>query len=191
MPSRRRFIRFIEKPWENPEVLHEFDQGWKIVRCQTAWDYGMEGWFLDHCLGTKHFDTFEKGHRVFSLRDSDDIPHATILCLLENRVSPYMGCSDLRDRGNYYTIEGETMSVLQVRGRNDTLAKAEYLNMVSHWLTGENADKFVLLSAHIFGDQDEDYHTRALLDENHFYTGWTPDSAAPEHGGIERGWLSL
>ena len=191
MATRRRFIRHLEKPWENPEVIHTFEEGWKIVRCQTAWDYGLEGWFLDHCLGTKHFETFEKGHRVFSLRDPDDIPHATILCLLEEKVSPYMFCADLRDNGDWYTIEGETMCVLQVRGRNDALAKPEYLNLVSNWLRGEGCDKLTLLSAHVFGDKDDDYHIRALLSEDHDFGWWTPDSKAPNHGGIERGWLSL
>src|SRR3954462_1281928 len=143
-----RFIRRMSIPWEKPEVVHDFDDGWKIVRVQTAWDYGIEGWFLDHCLGTKHFDTFEQGHRVFSLRDRYDVPHATILCLLPEIVSPYMGCADL-GVADYFGIEGENLKILQVRGRKDALARPEFLYKVGEWL-GYHPDSSLILSSKLF-----------------------------------------
>lgn len=187
---RRRFVRHMEKPWENPEELHAFDNGWKIVRVQTEWDYGLETWFLDHCLGTKHFATFEIGHRVFSLRDDYEVPRATILGLLSEKTSPYMTFSDLCTM-DYFSIGGEEMRILQVRGRNDALATPKAMTYVADWL-GIELPKELELATLVFGDDDTSYHDRHLLDEeDRIYTGWTPPSRGPEHGGILRGWLSF
>jgi hypothetical protein len=189
-----RQIRNVKKPWENPEPLGHPAEGWSVVRVQTPWDYGLETYFLDHCLGTKHFETFERGHRVFSLRDQYDVPHATILALKPNIVSPYMGFTDLGTMqvGN---VGGEILRILQVRGRHDSPARVEYLRMVRNWFMEcvghkyEGADQRIVdMHNLVFGDSDTQYHDAYLLDEDERgYPGaWVGDPPA-----AMQGWLSL
>lgn len=190
MASNNKFyIKHGERPWENPEVLHTFRDQWTIVRVQTPWDYCLETWYLDHCLGSKHFETFELGHRVFSLRDTYGIPHATILGILPDITSPYMGCSDLLTT-DFFNIGGENLRILQVRGREDDLATRESLFKVCEWLQMA-MPKTLLHQTALFGDTDMDYHVRSLLPAEHTWNEWTPASKAPHHEGLEKGWLSF
>lgn len=188
MSHNKFYIKVLEKPWENPEVVHDFGDGRTVVRVQTPWDYCLESWFLDHCLCSKHFETFEVGHRVFSVRDRWGIPHATILCLLPGVTSPYSGCADLHTV-DYYRIGGENLRILQVRGREDRLAQTADIQAIGEWL-GIDLSRELGLGAAVFGDNDSDYHLRHLLPYNHLWENWTPASKKPINGSIERGWLS-
>jgi hypothetical protein len=188
-----RQIRDVKKPWENPEVVGRV-RDHSIVRVQTPWDYGLETYFLDHCLGTKHFETFERGHRAFSVRDRYGVPHATILTLRPEMVSPYMGCTDLGTT-QFGNVGGELVRVLQVRGRKDKPARVDYLRMVRSWFMecvgheyqGPN-QKIVDMHNYVFGDNDTDYHDLYLLDdeEQDYLGAWTGE--APE---VHQGWLSF
>jgi hypothetical protein len=189
-----RQIRDLKKPWEYPEPVGQVENGWTIVRVQTPWDYGLETYFLDHCLGTKHFEAFEKGHRVFSLRDEYEVPHCTILCLKPGFVSAYAAFADL---GTTQRAElgGEELHVLQVRGRHDNPAGVKYLKLVRSWFLENLGREYEgiepeIVDMHnlVFGDKDDQYHHAYILNEDErIYEGaWV---GADPTGG--RGWLSL
>lgn len=185
-----RYIRDLNPPWENPESVGTLDNGMKVVRVQTPWDYGMESYFLGHCLGSKDFLNFEVGHRAFSVRDTYGIPHATILCLKNGIVSPYQGSADLGtfQMGN---IGGELLRIIQVRGRHDAPANINYLRPVRKWfmrcvdhLYQGVPDKIVDMHNFIFGDTDEEYHEHYMMDDedNHWLGGHVGPTAAGKRG---------
>lgn len=170
-----RDISDITIPWENPRIVWEVpDSPYTIQVCDTAWDYGMEGYFLAHCLGTKDHESFRKAHAVYSLRDQGNFPHATILCCRDGEYSPYGAAWDIGSVLSFQP-EGESLRVLQVRGREDAIAHPVFHAMVRAWYVAHGGEIQVdiarlveLLTKH--GDDDYKYHFRYLLDEsvNHF-----------------------
>lgn len=141
----------------------------------SQWDYELEGFYLAHCLGTKNYDDFAKAHVVYSLRDGLGYPHATILCVRPEEYSPYGACWDVGSRYEF-APEGESLRILQVRGRNDDLAMAPFHAIVRDWyiLHGGQIDSRILsrIDEVIWreGDSDWNYHFRYLLDERNPFT---------------------
>jgi hypothetical protein len=184
--------RLQQRPWEKREVVGRIDD-YTIERVQTPKDYGTETVFLWHCLGTKNFERFEIGHRVFSLRDKHGIPHATILTLKPNVVSAYGSCADLGVIDNM-NVGGEALRVLQVRGRNDELAAPRFLRIAGKWweeCSGRQIPDGVkhttALQAHIFGDSDMNYHLNYQMEPSkNPYKNAKPDEA----DSIRRDWVS-
>ena len=170
-----RDISDIDIPWENPEVIWDIPKSpYTIVRCDTQWDYGMEGYFLAHCLGTKDHDAFSKAHVCYSLRDTLGVPHCTILCVREDEYSPYGYAWDIGSVRSF-TPEGESLRILQVRGREDRIAMPIFHAYVRDWYTrnGGKIDVDITKLVNLLkkqGDNDRNYHFRYLLDEsvNHF-----------------------
>ena len=172
-------ISEIVPPWENPLVVYEIpDSPYTIQKCDTEWDYGIEGYFLAHCLGTKDFDHFSRAHAVYSLRDAAGIPHATILCVREDEYSPYGMCWDIGGV-EWFTPEdpSEKLRILQVRGRNDDIAHPVFHSMVRGWYVNfggrilVDIEKLVNLLMRK-GDHDFEYHFEYLLDESTNQFGW-------------------
>lgn len=172
-------ISAIDIPWENPLVVYQVpDSPYTIQVCNTEWDYGIEGYLLAHCLGTKDFDDFSKAHAVYSLRDAIGIPHATILCVREDEYSPYGMCWDIGGV-EWFTPEdpSEKLRILQVRGRNDDIAHPVFHAMVRAWYENFGGklivepQKLVKLLRKL-GDKDKKYHFEYLLDESTNHFGW-------------------
>src|SRR6266550_2466101 len=103
-----RDISIGDIPWESPEVVWTTPNApYTIVKCNSQWDYELEGWYLGHCLGTKNYVEFSKAHVAYSLRDRLGIPHATILCLRQEEYSPYGGGWDIGSRRIFTPEPGE------------------------------------------------------------------------------------
>lgn len=75
-PARGRDVRKMDKPYTGREVVHTCSNGWTIERVIPE-EFQMEGFFMGHCLGVGS-GTCE-GSEVFSLREPDGTPHATIV----------------------------------------------------------------------------------------------------------------
>lgn len=162
----------MEIPWESPAVVWETGP-YSIVRCETQWDYGMEGYFLAHCIGTKDYVSFSEAHSIYSLRDPFGIPHATILCLKQGHFSPYGDSFDLGTNSSFYPEGkvGDKCVVLQVRGREDALAMVPYHRIVRDWFRENGGvilwdDESLDRAVQKHHDTDYDYHFRYLLDES-------------------------
>lgn len=170
--SLRNLREHLPVPWENPEVVWEHpDAPYSIAKCDTPWDYGTEGYFLAHCLGTKDYHEFSEAHMVYSLRDALGIPHATILCLREDHHSPYGACWDIGSVLPFMPEPGNPMRILQVRGRYDDVAMIPYHRMVRDWFVDQGGelsvqiDDFERVLAR-YQDTDTDYHFRYLINES-------------------------
>jgi hypothetical protein len=91
-------------------IVHKFDDGWFMVQVMNENDLQVEGNIMNHCVGSYCRDV-EKGYlRIFSLRDPQNHPHATI------------------------ELDGDSNTIQQVKGNsNDDLRGKEY-DKVSEWL---------------------------------------------------------
>lgn len=57
------------------EMIHDFNDGTKIVRLKTKNAFQREGFLMSHCVGGYSPD--DKNCLIYSYRDSKNIPHAT------------------------------------------------------------------------------------------------------------------
>lgn len=62
-----------EKP-EDTEVVLDFKDGFKIVKLIGENAYKREGYLMSHCVASY----YGKGKEIYSLRDSDNLPHCTM-----------------------------------------------------------------------------------------------------------------
>lgn len=172
--------------WECPSSVWKDDQGaYTIATVKTQWDYELEGFFLSHCLGTKDAAEFEESHKVYSVRDALDVPHATILCQIVGKHSIYGASGDLLTGEPFQPEKGLFLRVLQVRGRGDKLAMQPYMQMVIEWFKarggqwepGEEGHMRNLLKAYCaqasIADFDFLYHYRYMLDEENNPWQWS------------------
>jgi hypothetical protein len=165
-------------PWEERATVAK-SGAYTFERVRTQWDYELEGFLLAHCLGTKDAHEFNLNHEVFSIRQADTgIPHATILCVKKGKSSPYGRCSDLGTHKPFRPRkDGYKLRVLQVRGRNDVLAKPEFLGLAMRWYVfggGKPRISLELLQEYAArkGDDDDLYHYCGLLDERTNEYNW-------------------
>jgi hypothetical protein len=136
----------------------------------------MEGYLLAHCIGTKDADEFGKAHRVFSLRDKLGVSHCTVLLQRDNTWSPYGGSRDLLTNSPM-TLGKDKYFVLQVRGREDELARWEYYWMVLQWYLAHGGKcnvQYGKLQQAVEHVQDSDlkYHYGYALDESVNMFNW-------------------
>jgi hypothetical protein len=69
--------------WEATQaakVVYEFPDGWTMRRLTTRRELEVEGDRMDHCVGGKTYclDVRRGASIIYSLRDPDDVPHATL-----------------------------------------------------------------------------------------------------------------
>jgi hypothetical protein len=170
----------MDIPWEKTEVVWTEPAGaYTIQRVTTEWDYGLEGYFLAHCLGTKDVPRFERIHKVYSLRDKLGIPHCTILCASAQQWSEYGNSADLGTVETFWPegFDGPELNVLQVRGRCDAIAMLPYHQLVREWYEAKGG-KLTMPDADLnravirMGDDDYAYHFQYKLDESVNVFNW-------------------
>ena len=178
-PGLRDLIS-IKKPWSEYRIVWSEPEGqYDMVAIETQWDYGLEGYFLAHCLGTKDYEEFSETHIAYSLRDSLRIPHATILCVRDGARSMYGGCTDLGTTRSFTPEEGVSCRVVQVRGRQDTLAAMPYHRIVRSWFVAHGGALIMSpdtldywCESPRLADHDWQYHCEYLLDESVNFFNW-------------------
>lgn len=191
-------------PWEQYVVQWATEDGaYSIVEVNTQWDYELEGYLLAHCLGTKNATEFNVAHRVFSLRDRLGFPHATILLNRMGVHSPYGASRDLltsapmklKEDGQKFPIR---YYVLQVRGREDQIARWEYYAIVRDWFRKHggrftpkrDVDDVRRAVMHAM-DRDVKYHYGYLLDESANFFTWAWWNTPQAHRLAELGLVNL
>lgn len=142
-------------------------KGYSIEVVETEWDYGVEGFMLAHCLGTKDWMKFHKNHVVFSIRDKYGVPHATLLYARSRTESDYGDFNDFLG-GTPMMYYGEALHHLQARGRNDNLAMRPFHRIARefHKSRGGTLGRHnAILDAYctLHGDRDRRYHYEYTL----------------------------
>lgn len=200
-----KLVSLLDKgrpPWEESIVQWATENGaYSLYEVNTQWDYELEGYFLAHCLGTKKAAEFNVAHKVLSLRDKLGYPHATVLLNRLGKYSPYGASRDLLtdepvkldDPSAKFPV---AYRVLQVRGREDRIARWEYYALIRGWYTqhgGLFKDKekpLGLVKRAVIHAQDRDikYHYGYILDESANWFNWAywnaPESARMRELGL-------
>jgi len=132
MEKESEWLQERERP-KLGQTVHKFDNGWSIRRLQNEHECIREGKDMHHCTGNPGQPTSEHSHykgvsyregvdpdpdkstyHLYSLRDKDNFPHATL---------------ELNDR-----YDGSDNEVVQLQGPNDTPGTDEELEMVNEFL---------------------------------------------------------
>lgn len=173
MLKRRKWenlIDWLPLPWDNNvPIWSDPESAYVVTPILTQKDYELEGKLLAHCLGTKHAEEWNKIHRMFSIRDPEGVSHATILGTTSRNQSPYGICQDLFT-GNPMEIKGEHIWVLQVRGREDTLAMLPF-HRIARGFFAVHGGKFTV------SDRNMDLICESHCDKDfkyHFEYKWNP-----------------
>jgi hypothetical protein len=180
-------------PWEERIPIWAPKSGaYTLEEVRTQWDYELEGYFLAHCLGTKDSTEFNKAHRVFSLRDSLGFPHCTVLLHRDGVWSPYGRSADLFTE-NRVLIGNRWYKVLQVRGREDAIARPEYYGLVVQWfesLGGVMEFDLGEIQRYLMrrGDSDIKYHYSYLLDQSVNYFDYSHFNRGLAEKYLQLGW---
>lgn len=106
------------------EIHHDFGDGWTIRKLQNADEAKIEGDDMGHCVGGYGNGIDQGYHHIFSLRDPQNRPHATVE--LEAGENAY---GDLRYN-----------SVTQVQGKSNEEPIPEYMDRVNEWLERQGLD---------------------------------------------------
>jgi hypothetical protein len=161
---------FLPIPWDGRASIHSPEPGYTVEKIVTDFDFGLEGYLLGHCLGTKDVPDFKKNHELYSIRDVDGIPHATILYARDRKGSPYGSCDDFM-HSTPARIFGEDMHLLQVRGRHDRIAARPYHRMARKFHKAYTG-RILASETHLdircmwIGDRDWSYHNKWKFEEN-------------------------
>tara|TARA_Y100000287_G_scaffold185914_1_gene190708 strand:+ start:6426 stop:8966 length:2541 start_codon:yes stop_codon:yes gene_type:complete len=101
--------------YKTMNVVYDFENGYKIVQI-PAEDIETEGEKMNHCVGS-YCDAMERGEVImFSLRNRNNEPHATV------------------------EVDPEERRVLQIKGNSNSPPKEEYRPMLSQWLATTELD---------------------------------------------------
>lgn len=94
------------------ETVHEFENGYSIVRLTTTGQLEDESAMMQHCVGqgAYHQRVMDETTAIFSLRDPAGKAHATIEIDLKNG------------------------SVEQVKGKQNVIPRMDYFSLVATWL---------------------------------------------------------
>lgn len=122
--------------WKNSKY-----NGWTIKEIKTPNDLDVEGYLMDHCVGS-YADLVAQGDaNIYSLRDPGNKPHVTIEAkIFDNDI-------DLR----------------QIKGKSNSEPKSEYKAMVKEWFQ-ELQNNGKKLSDN---ENDRDYNLRDVWDTNY------------------------
>jgi hypothetical protein len=147
-PKLDNFKRFLEEkraPYFG-EVYHTFDDGWTVRRVRNAEEATREGNQMGHCVGSYGGD-IDKGHsHIWSLRDPNNQPHATLEMhnpQFQNRKTgevidghpghtedDYEGYSDEA----WKPLVHDGISPGQFYGKEDSSPLPEYVDRMNAWL---------------------------------------------------------
>jgi len=92
------------------EIVHDFGDGWTIRKLTTAEEAKVEGDAMGHCVGGYGSEIEAGRTSIFSLRDSQNQPHATI------EIDPWGG------------------DIKQIQGKGNKNPIPEYQERVGNWL---------------------------------------------------------
>jgi len=107
-----------EEPAENLKTMMEFPGGYKMVELLTQPALDREGNLMGHCIGAYHGNVIigDKSHRGFSLRDSQNMPHATIEMNVDgNHTTEVKGKRNLAPVRRYWGMIWEFLQKYQIQ----------------------------------------------------------------------------
>ncbi len=118
--KRAEKLKGQAEPEENFKVMMEFPGGYRMVELLTQPALDREGNYMGHCIGSAHGKCLivDKTHRAFSLRDSRNMPHATIEIEVGKKGSPL----------------GSRNQTTEIKGKRNVAPVRRYWEMIAEFL---------------------------------------------------------
>jgi len=150
-------------------VVYKFNDGWEMVKLSSG-DCKAEGELMGHCVGS-YAQSVERGDTtIFSLRDPQNEPHATIEASIE----------DPEERNRLRPKAKLSFSIRQIQGKQNDEPTPEYKARIKEWITSLSP------TYDISNDLDpyEDYDVNgANIGEHEHYDDYGIISNFPSVGG--------
>lgn len=102
------------------EIIHEWDDGWSVRTVTSPNDLKVEGSLMQNCVASYASAVAAGTSRIFSLRDPNNQPHATI------------------------ELDGGKDAVKQIQGKQNKKPIKEYRERVGEWLQAMGAFKLIV-----------------------------------------------
>jgi hypothetical protein len=135
--------------YEEKNVVYTFKNGWTIQDVKTENDLQVEGNLMGHCVGSYCEQVGAGESTIFSLRDPQNMPHATIEVQGGAVVS-----SDGPSTANPFSLDSVTepgWDITQIQGKQNQEPIPEYKAMIKEWFQSLGGGKSISMG----GDQEE------------------------------------
>ena len=107
----------LKLKYKTNDVVYSFKNGYHIVSVTDPEDLETEGKTMQHCVGGYCDLVASGGTKIYSLRDQNNDPHAT----METSIS-------FDDKGNTYE------EIAQIKGKQNKPPVKKYQDMIKQWL---------------------------------------------------------
>jgi len=150
-------------------VVYKFNDGWEMVKLSSG-DCEAEGELMGHCVGS-YAQSVERGNTtIFSLRDPQNEPHATIETDIENPEER----NRLRPKAKLY------FSIRQIQGKQNDEPIPEYKARIKEWFASLSPTYDVSRDLDLYEDYDVN---GANVGEHENYDDYGIISNFPSVGG--------
>jgi hypothetical protein len=143
--------------YQENNVVHTFKNGWTIQLVRSENDLKVEGNLMGHCVGSYCNYVTMGDSIIYSLRDPQNAPHATIEVKgdIENEPEendPYPYYSEQRPE-SHGPVSGQ-WEIVQIQGKQNQQPIPEYKAMIKEWFTGIGPENISM------GQEDTDLYSR-------------------------------
>ena len=121
--------------YKSNNVKYDLDNGWKIVELEPG-DCEVEGDLMGHCVGTYSREVEEGKTQIFSLRDTQNNPHATIeMSIYNNALQGFYNNKETTPKKEELRAQ-----VRQIQGKGNDEPIDEYKEMIKQWFNKLKSD---------------------------------------------------
>lgn len=159
------------------EIVHDFGDGWTIRKLTTAEEAKVEGQAMGHCVGG-YGSAIEEGRtEVYSLRDKNNAPHATIeLAYGEVRQIQGKGNSqpipEYQEKIGNWLMGMENPPEVYVEKQTATIYPPENVWGLEGYVSGEIEPHYSTESVKVEPRSWQDYFVRGSYDEDYEDPEW-------------------
>jgi len=113
--------------YQENNVVYSFKSGWSIQQVKTKNDLSVEGNLMGHCVGSYCESVYSGASEIYSLRDPQNQPHATIEVEGGERDTNYEPPRPRKRKKN------DRWNVVQIQGKQNQEPIPEYKAMIKEW----------------------------------------------------------
>jgi len=167
--------------YQEKNVVFTLKNGWTIQKVQTENDLKVEGNLMGHCVGSYCESVYSGASEIYSLRDPQNTPHATIEVEGGERDTNYEPPRPRQRRKN------DRWNVVQIQGKQNQEPIPEYKAMIKEWFENIGPQNIEMATENrdlddVIYNEDVDSYAEAI---ETWRGGMENDYGIPQMLGIE------
>lgn len=175
-------------------VVHTTPDGYTIRQLHTPEELAAEGDAMGHCVGSYALDVANGDSMIYSLRDPQGFPHATVEIEPTQYHHPYEGITDEPYGGDQGMEQNEPIPhsgrVVQIQGKANREPIPEYKQQLAHWFNTFSPEDRPQWSDSAW-DRDEEVHHLEDLQDHHLIPHGTFDEYGLKPANASINWDDL